>query len=82
MNCKSLMKCGISGTVVTAICCFTPILAVLLGAAGFSVWLGWLDYVLFPLLAGFIGLTAYAAYRMRKERCTEPDRPEPSGAKR
>lgn len=71
MNCKSQMKCGAAGTVLTAICCFTPVLVILLGAAGLSAWLGWLDLVLFPLLAVFLGLTVYAYGRMRKERAQE-----------
>lgn len=67
MDCKKLMRIGISGSIVTAICCFTPILVVLFGAVGLSAWLGWTGRVLPPLLVGFIGLTAYAANRMRKE---------------
>ena len=46
-----------------ALCCFTPILVVLAGAVGLSAVLGWLDYVLLPALAFFIGLTVYALYR-------------------
>ena len=68
MNCRSLMKCGAAGSVIAAICCFTTVLVLLLGAAGLSAWLGWLDYVLFPALAGFIGLPAYAWHRTRRER--------------
>ena len=71
MNCKSLMKCGATGSVITAICCFTPVLALLLGAVGLSAWLGWADYVLFPVLAVFLGLTVYAYGRMRRERAQE-----------
>ena len=66
MNDKTLLGIGIGGTVFAAICCFTPFLVVLLGAIGLSAWLGWLDYVLFPALAFFIGLTIYAVYRRRK----------------
>ena len=40
---------------------------VLLGAVGLSSWLGWLDYVLLPLLGIFIVLTAVAAIRLIKE---------------
>jgi mercuric ion transport protein len=54
--------------VVAALCCFTPILVVLLGAVGLSAALGWLDYVLFPALAFFIGLTIYAVHRQRKRQ--------------
>lgn len=60
MQRKSLLKLGITGTVVTAICCFTPALVVLLGAVGLSAWLAWLDSVLIPLLVVFIAITAFA----------------------
>ncbi len=68
MNDKKLLGIGIGGTVVAALCCFTPILVVLLGALGLSAALGWLDYVLFPALAFFIGLTIYAVYRRQKRQ--------------
>ena len=70
MNDKTLLGIGIGigGTVVAALCCFTPILVALLGAVGLSAALGWLDYVLFPALAFFIGLTIYAVHRRRKRQ--------------
>ncbi len=68
MNDKKLLKIGIAGTVIAALCCFTPILVVLLGALGLSAALGWLDLVLFPALAFFIGLTIYAVIRLRKKQ--------------
>ena len=65
MNERSLLRVGIIGTVVAALCCFTPLLVVLLGAVGLSAMVGWLDYVLLPALAVFIGITAYALLRRR-----------------
>src|SRR3546814_10367117 len=50
MNDRKLLGIGIVGSVVAALCCFTPILVVLLGAVGLSAMLGWLDYVLLPSL--------------------------------
>lgn len=47
---------GVVGSVVAAVCCFTPALVVALGALGLSAWLTWLDYVLLPLLAIFMGI--------------------------
>ena len=61
-----LLGIGIAGTVVAALCCFTPILVVLLGTVGLSAALGWLDYVLLPALVFFVGLVIYAVYRRRK----------------
>ncbi|GMG84524.1 mercury resistance system transport protein MerF [Paralimibaculum aggregatum] len=63
MNERRLLKLGIVGTIVAALCCFTPILVVLLGAVGLSALTGYLDYVLLPALAIFAGLTAYALWR-------------------
>lgn len=47
---------GIGGAAITAVCCFTPGLVILLGGLGLSAWLAWLDYVLLPLLAAFVAL--------------------------
>ena len=63
---KKLLTTGVIGTVVAALCCFTPVLVVLFGVIGVSAWLGWIDYVLFPALAFFILLTAYAVWRRKK----------------
>jgi mercuric ion transport protein len=57
------LKTGIIGSVVAAVCCFTPALALLLGAAGLAAWLAWLDYVLLPALVFFLGLTGYGLWR-------------------
>ncbi len=66
MQDRALLKLGLTGTIVTAICCFTPTLAWLLALSGLAGWLAWLDYVLLPLLVVFLGLTAYAALRARR----------------
>lgn len=58
-----LLRTGLIGSVIVAICCFTPILVVLLGAIGLGAATGYLDYVLLPALAGFLGLTVYGVYR-------------------
>ena len=62
---KGVLRVGIIGTVVTALCCFTPMLVVLLGAVGLSAAIGWLDYVLWPALVLFLGLTGFALWRRR-----------------
>ncbi len=67
MKNESLLKTGIAGTLVMALCCFTPLLVFLLGAVGFSAWLGWLDYVLLPAMGGFIGLTVFAWRRRPRQ---------------
>ncbi len=59
---KFCQRTGIAGSVVAALCCFTPLLVVLLGWLGLSAWLGWLDYVLLPALGMFFALMAYGFY--------------------
>jgi mercuric ion transport protein len=65
---RALLRTGIAGSAVAAICCFTPALTLLLGAAGLSVWLAWLDYVLLPALLLFLGITAWALIRRHQRK--------------
>ena len=68
MNPKKALLASIIATTTIAICCFTPILVVLLGAVGLSAWVGYLDYVLLPALGIFIALTILS-YRRYRRRC-------------
>jgi mercuric ion transport protein len=65
MTDKDLLRIGIIGTVIAAICCFTPVLVILLVTVGLSAVLGWLDFVLIPALLIFMGITAYALWKRR-----------------
>lgn len=62
-----LLKMGIIGTVIAALCCFTPALVVLLGVVGLSAIVGYLDYVLMPALAVFVVITIYAVIRRARK---------------
>lgn len=61
-----LLRIGIGGTAFAALCCVTPILSIVLGAAGVAAWMGYADFVLFPALAAFAGL-AVVAWRRRRQ---------------
>lgn len=81
MKDETILKTGIIGSVIAAICCFTPVLVIGLGVVGLSAWLGWIDYVLFPAFALFFGITAYGMWRRRRpaacraiETPTNPER--------
>lgn len=63
MTHKTLLKIGIAGTMITALCCFTPLLVILLSALGLSALIGWLDIVLLPALAIFLIITGYALWQ-------------------
>ena len=65
------LKTGLIGTIILALCCFTPILVVLLATLGLSAITGYLDYVLLPTLAFFILLTIYALIKRNKKCCTK-----------
>ncbi|WP_273426314.1 mercury resistance system transport protein MerF [Marinobacter sp.] len=64
-NPKDLLRVGIVGTILVALCCFTPILVILLGTVGLAALTGYLDYALLPALGVFIGLTVYAFWRKK-----------------
>lgn len=71
-NPTTLLRLSVIGTVLVALCCFTPILVILLGTVGLAALAGYLDYVLLPALAFFIGLTAYALWRKKRfDSCAE-----------
>jgi len=67
MKTSSLLKTGLIGMGVSALCCFTPILVILLGTVGLAAWVGHLDAVLMPSLAVFTLITIYAFVRKDRE---------------
>ena len=59
---------------VAAVCCATPLLAVVLGAVGLSAWLAKADYVLIPVLVLSLGLLAVGLYRRTSHTESTHDR--------
>ena len=57
MKPRDLLRVGITGTVLTGICCFTPFLITVFSVFGVVSWLTWTDFVLFPMLGAFLILT-------------------------
>ncbi len=57
---KKLFATGAIGTAVALLCCFTPVLVVLLGAVGLAAAVGWLDYVVLPALVVFVAMMIFA----------------------
>jgi mercuric ion transport protein len=68
VNDAKLLRVGIAGALIAAVCCVTPLLVVLLGAVGLSAAVGWLDYVLLPALGAFVGIIVYALVHARRAR--------------
>lgn len=69
MNEKPLKKrfyAALAGTVAVALCCFTPVLVIALGAVGLGALTPYLDYVLFPALGALIVMTVLSYRKWRK----------------
>lgn len=62
---NKLLKTGIIGAAISAVCCVTPILVILFSTVGLSALTGYLDYVLFPALAIFLAIIFYALWKRR-----------------
>jgi mercuric ion transport protein len=62
---KKRFYAAIVGTVAVALCCFTPVLVIALGAVGLSAFTPYVDYVLLPGLAVLIIVTVLS-YRSWK----------------
>ncbi|HZA52660.1 MAG TPA: mercury resistance system transport protein MerF [Candidatus Udaeobacter sp.] len=66
MDGNKCFKAGIWGSIIAAICCFTPVLVTGLGLIGLAAFTPYLDYVLFPLLGLFLILAYYGWSKTRK----------------
>lgn len=69
MKTSTLLKTGTIGVIISALCCFTPVLVLILGAVGLAAWVGYLDYVLMPALLFFAGVIIYAVTRKSRASC-------------
>ncbi len=65
MQNKRLFRYGLVGTLIVALCCFTPILVILFAILGIGWAVGYVDYVLLPVLFLLLGITIYAFWRMQ-----------------
>ena len=67
---SKLLAFGLVGSGIAALCCFTPVLSIVLTSLGLTGLLGILynDAVLLPILAGFLMLTGYGIWRQKKQR--------------
>jgi mercuric ion transport protein len=65
MKDHALIATGAVGVVVAAICCATPVLALMLAALGLAVWATKADFVVIPLLLISLGLVGFGIFRRR-----------------
>ena len=63
MSDRSLIATGAIGAAFAAICCATPLLAVVLGCVGLTAWLANADYVIIPVLFLGVAVLGVGLYR-------------------
>ena len=82
MSDRTLITTGAIGGTFAVICCATPLLAIVLGAAGLTAWLSKADYVLIPFLLISLVLVGIGLYRRHSaaQACCNPTSPK-QGAK-
>jgi mercuric ion transport protein len=57
---------SLAGTLLVAVCCFTPVLVIALGAAGLSAYVPYLDFILIPALAVLVIITVVSYIKWKK----------------
>ena len=65
MRDRTFVTTGVIGGLIAAVCCATPLLAILFGAVGFTAWLAKADYILMPVLIICVALVGLGLYRSR-----------------
>lgn len=67
-----MLKWGLGGALFAALCCFTPLLVVVVAGIGLSALTGWLDYALFPLLFFCLAVVTQALWLRAGRRGPNP----------
>ncbi|MBL6598365.1 MAG: mercury resistance system transport protein MerF [Alphaproteobacteria bacterium] len=67
MKNQVLFRIGLVGTVIAAICCFTPALVLGLTALGLAGAAAKIDSVLIPVLGAFVAFTFWAYSRRDRD---------------
>jgi mercuric ion transport protein len=70
MRDRTFIMTGAVGAVVAAVCCATPLLALVFGAVGITAWLAKADYVLIPALLLCLGLIGMGYSSMSLRECS------------
>ncbi|TXL72402.1 mercury transport protein [Vineibacter terrae] len=65
MSDRALVRAGMAGAILAAICCVAPLLAVGLPLAGLGSWLIGADLVVLPLMIAGLGLVVWSMHHRR-----------------
>ncbi len=63
---KKTFVASLVGTIIVAVCCFTPLLVVILGAIGLSIIVPYLDIILLPALGLLLIISIISYIKWRK----------------
>ncbi len=63
---KKAFISAVVGTVLVALCCFTPVLVLVLSLLGVGFLTPYLDYVLFPVLVVMLIMTVLAYHKWQR----------------
>jgi mercuric ion transport protein len=66
MRDRTIIAGGMIAAAVAAVCCATPLLAILFGSIGLAAWLAAADMVLIPALILCLLLIGFGLYRRRR----------------
>jgi len=66
---------GVAGALLSMLCCFTPVLVIMLSAVGLTAFVAKLDYVLIPVFIASIALVIFALVRRRRSCPAKPPQP-------
>lgn len=72
MTPKSMLCLGSCGSVIAALCCFTPLGVVALGAVGLGALVPAFDVILLPALAAFVSIAILGWVRLRRVKSAPP----------
>jgi mercuric ion transport protein len=64
---RKCVKVGALGSLLAALCCFTPLLVLLLGFAGLGALVAYLDYFLLPALGVFLVTVFLGLWGLRRK---------------
>ncbi|ESW63322.1 mercury transport protein [Mesorhizobium sp. C280B] len=67
MSDRALVRAGVVGAILAAICCAAPLLAVGLPLAGLGAWLAGAGLVVLPLIGASLGLVAWGVHYRRAQ---------------
>jgi len=65
---------GVAGALLSMLCCFTPVLVIMLSAVGLTAFVAKLDYVLIPVFVASIAIFAL----VRRRRSCPAKTPQPN----